>query len=274
MGLVQLVLDLFAPNPGPVAAPEPPAEAPGAVRRRPIVLSAQALDYVLVRSRRRTIGMLVGPDGIEVRAPRWVSVREIESALQEKADWIVRKLAEAQALQKRRLAHSIEWRDGASFPYLGRPVTIRLGAAPGSGRAPVWHEPEVGPAELCLGLPPQAQEAQVRDAVQAWLMRQARPYFSARLDHFAGLAGVRWTGLGLSGARTRWGSASADGRIRLNWRLMHLRPALIDYVVLHELSHLKVMDHSPSFWDAVGQVMPDYDVRRKELREHALNTDL
>ncbi|MEY2660542.1 MAG: hypothetical protein RLZZ123_1714 [Pseudomonadota bacterium] len=274
MGLVQLVLDLFAPTPGPAASPEPPNDAPGAVKRRPIVLSSQALDYVLVRSRRRTIGMLVGPDGIEVRAPRWVSVREIEAALHEKADWIVRKLAEAQVLHKRRLAQAIEWREGAVFPYLGEPVTIRLGAAPGGGRAPLWREGAEGPAELCLGLPPQAQEAQVRDAVQAWLMRQARPYFSARLDHFAELAGVRWTGLGLSGARTRWGSASADGRIRLNWRLMHLRPALIDYVVLHELSHLKVMDHSPSFWDAVGQVMPDYDARRTELREHALNTDL
>jgi predicted metal-dependent hydrolase len=114
----------------------------------------------------------------------------------------------------------------------------------------------------------------MRDAVQTWLMRQAKPYFTGRLDFFAAQAGVRWTQLGLSGARTRWGSASADGRIRLNWRLMHLKPALIDYVVVHELSHLKVMDHSPQFWDAVGQVMPDYPARRKELREHALNTDL
>ena len=69
-------------------------------------------------------------------------------------------------------------------------------------------------------------------------------------------------------------SASADGRIRLNWRLMHLKPALIDYVVVHELSHLRVMDHSPQFWDAVGTVMPDHAVLRKELDEVALNQSI
>ena len=86
MGLVQLVLDFFAPEPATAQDPPPVAEAG---KRRSIVLASQAFDYVLIRSRRRTIGMLVGPDGLEVRAPRWVSVREIEAALHEKADWIV-----------------------------------------------------------------------------------------------------------------------------------------------------------------------------------------
>ena len=276
MGLVQLVLDFFAPEPATAHDPPPVAEAG---KRRSIVLASQAFDYVLTRSRRRTIGMLVGPDGLEVRAPRWVSVREIEAALHEKADWIVRKWVEAQDLQRRRLAQAIEWRDGEEFPYLGLPVKIRLGAAPtdptrAHARPPVLLTSDTGQSDLYLGLPPLAQAAQVRDAVQTWMMRQAKPHFSARLDHFAALAGVRWTGLGLSGARTRWGSASADGRIRLNWRLMHLKPALIDYVVVHELSHLKVMDHSPLFWDEVGRVLPDYGCRRDELRDHALNTDL
>ncbi|MDI9331336.1 MAG: SprT family zinc-dependent metalloprotease [Alphaproteobacteria bacterium] len=286
MGLVQLVLDLLAPaaSPAQPLMPVPPQgrsdgeDAPDR-KRRPIVLASEPLEYVLVRARRRTIGMLVGPDGLEVRAPRWVSVREIEAALHEKADWIVRKLAESQELKRRRMEQAIEWRDGASFPYLGQPVILRLGPAPVSPSTPAGRHPKFvteteGQAILYLGLPPHAQEAQVRDTVQSWLMRQARPHFIERLDHFAAVAGVRWTGLALSGARTRWGSASVDGRIRLNWRLMHLRPALIDYVVVHELSHLKVMDHSPSFWDAVGEVMPDYDVRRTELRDHALNTDL
>lgn len=152
-------------------------------------------------------------------------------------------------------------------------ATVTGGVDPRS-RAPKLVAEDSGESVLYLGLPPQAQSTQVRDAVQSWLMRQARAYFTERLDHYAAQAGVRWTALALSGARTRWGSASADGRIRLNWRLMHLKPALIDYVVVHELSHLKVMDHSPSFWDAVGRVMPDYPHRRKELREHALHTDL
>ena len=286
MGLVQLVLDLFAPTapvaPVPRVAPHANpdvAEPDQTARARQTVLAGQVVPYVLKRVRRRTIGMLVGADGLEVRAPRWVSLREIDAALQEKADWIVRKLADTRDMKQRQMERAIDWRDGAMFPYLGRDVIMRLGASPASGvghraKHPHLMSDEQGSATLYLGLPPQAQPEQVRDAVQTWLMRQAKPYFTERLDHFAPQTGVRWTHLGLSGARTRWGSASADGRIRLNWRLMHLKPALIDYVVVHELSHLRVMDHSPQFWDAVGQVMPDYSALRKELRDHALNTDL
>ena len=284
MGLVQLVLDLFAPATPVAPTPSVSQRTPDASdvaqspRLRQIMLAGQVVPYVLKRVRRRTIGMLVGADGLEVRAPRWVSLKEIDAALQEKAEWIVRKLADTRDMKQRQMERAIDWRDGATFPYLGHDVIMRLGAAPvpiGSARVkhPHWVQMD-GVGTLYLGLPPQAAPEQVRDAVQTWLMRQAKPYFTERLDFFAPQTGVRWTHLGLSGARTRWGSASADGRIRLNWRLMHLKPALIDYVVVHELSHLRVMDHSPQFWDAVGQVMPDYSARRKELRDHALNTDL
>jgi predicted metal-dependent hydrolase len=77
---------------------------------------------------------------------------------------------------------------------------------------------------------------------------------------------VRWLRLSLSGARTRWGSARSDGHIRLNWRLIHLPLLQVDYVVVHELAHLRVMDHSPRFWDTVGEVMPDWRERRRALR--------
>ena len=108
---------------------------------------------------------------------------------------------------------------------------------------------------------------QIRDAVLAWLMRDARRHFTERLDHFAPLLGVQWTSLRLSSAETRWGSAKADGSIRLNWRLLHYRPAVIDYVVAHELAHLRVMDHSPRFWNTVATVVPDYAALRNQLRE-------
>ena len=112
-----------------------------------------------------------------------------------------------------------------------------------------------------------ANPEQVRDAVQAWLMRQARAHFTARLEHFAPLLQVHWTRLALSSAQSRWGSARAAGSIRLNWRLMHFSPAVIDYVVAHELAHLRVMDHSPRFWDTVATVVPDYAALRQRLRD-------
>jgi predicted metal-dependent hydrolase len=109
-------------------------------------------------------------------------------------------------------------------------------------------------AHLRLGLPTTPAKAQIRDAAQAWLMRQAqRAVFTERLDHFAPHRRGAYTRLRLSNAGTRWGSASVDGSIRLNWRLIHLAPELIDYVVVHELSHLRDMDHSPpsgTWWPA------------------------
>jgi len=123
---------------------------------------------------------------------------------------------------------------------------------------------------LHVGLPHHASAEQIRDAVQAWLMRQAKRIFVERLNHFAPQLGVQWRKLSLSSAGTRWGSASADGSIRLNWRLVHFRQSVIDYVVVHELSHLRVMDHSPRFWDTVRTIVPDYAELRGQLKDEAI----
>jgi len=167
----------------------------------------------------------------------------------------------------------IEWKDGTTIPFLGQSVIVVLDPRHGfDAVGAVLNSdadalPGVPRLTLHVGLPQHAKPEQIRDAVQAWLMRQARRLFTERLDHFAPLLGVRWRKLSLSSAGTRWGSASADGAIRLNWRLIHLRQSVIDYVVAHELSHLRVMDHSPRFWDTVATVMPDYASLRNELRD-------
>lgn len=101
-------------------------------------------------------------------------------------------------------------------------------------------------------------------------MVQAKQLFTHRLNHFAPVLGVQWRKLSLSNASTRWGSAGSDGSIRLNWRLVHFKPEIIDYVVVHELSHLRVMDHSPLFWETVRTVVPDYASRRAQLRDETL----
>jgi len=123
---------------------------------------------------------------------------------------------------------------------------------------------------LHVALPHAASAAQIRDAVQAWLMRQAKRLFTERLDHYAPQLRVEWRKLVLSNAGTRWGTAHSDGTIRLNWRLIHFRLPVIDYVVAHELSHLRVMDHSPRFWETVATVVPHYEQLRGQLRDEPL----
>ena len=103
--------------------------------------------------------------------------------------------------------------------------------------------------------------------MQRWLQRQARTLFEARIALHAGAMGVQIRQLRLSSARTRWGSASSDGSIRLNWRLIHFPVETIDYVVVHELAHLREMNHGPAFWAIVQAAMPDYEQRRRQLKD-------
>jgi predicted metal-dependent hydrolase len=130
--------------------------------------------------------------------------------------------------------------------------------------------PGVARHTLHVGLPQNADATQIRDAVQAWLMRQAKRLFTERLDHFAPQLRVQWRKLVLSNAGTRWGTAHSDGLIRLNWRLIHFTLPVIDYVVAHELSHLRVMDHSPRFWETVRTVVPDCEMLREQLKDEAI----
>jgi predicted metal-dependent hydrolase len=239
---------------------------------REIVLGSARVAYEFKRGKRKTIGFLVGAEGLSVRAPRWVALRDVDSAIHEKSDWILRKLTETQQRHARVEATRIEWRDGAVFPFMGEAVVIRLD--PKHGFASVGGTLDAaegdGPRVLRLAVAQNAEPSQIRDAAQAWLMRQARKLFIERLDHFAPLLGVRWVKLSLSNAATRWGSASVDGSIRLNWRLIHFRLPVIDYVVAHELAHLRVMDHSHRFWETVESVLPDYGLLRQQLKDEAV----
>ncbi len=237
---------------------------------RELRLGDAVVAYRFERARRRTIGFMVTTDGLVVRAPRWTPVLEVESALREKAPWIRRKLHESRERQQRQAAASIVWRDGVQFPLLGQTVQVQLDSQQAQSMAQAVLVPDAAGASMAvlrLALPATAHSNQIRDAVQAWLMQQARVHFTARLEHFAAQLQVRWTRLSLSSAGTRWGSARIDGAIRLNWRLMHFAPAVVDYVVAHELSHLRVMNHSPQFWDTVRSVVPDYAALRDQLKD-------
>ena len=244
----------------------PPAAFSHPQANRRIVLGDAQVAYAFRRGRRRTIGLTVGAEGLSVSAPRWTPLAEVEALLRHKSRWVLDKLTQARQRQAQAATAAIDWREGARLPYLGQALTLRLD--PHQAHGPVGATLQDGC--LWLGLPLDAAPERLRDAAQAWLLRQARRRFTERLDHFAPQLGVRWQRLSLSSAHTRWGSASADGSIRLNWRLIHFGESIIDYVVVHELAHLREMNHSPRFWDHVEAVLPDYAERRGALRDEAV----
>jgi predicted metal-dependent hydrolase len=262
------------PSVDPTPVP-PPAASPTLLQhpraQREVMLQGHRVSYEFRVARRRSIGFSIGLEGLSVRAPRWVRRADVDEALLERGDWILAKLAEQQQRNQRLEAARVQWREGASLPFLGEPVVMvidpRVAGAVLQADAPADGPglPGVPRRVLRVGLPHDASAKQLRDAVQGWLQRQARRVFEERCAHFAPRLNVRVKRLSLSSAATRWGSASSDGSIWLHWRLVHFTLPVIDYVVAHELAHLREMNHSRAFWDHVRSVVPDYQRARRLL---------
>jgi len=276
-------LDLFAEPPQAVAVPAPPPPAvrapaapptapalqlPPGARWHEVVAEGQRIRFVLQRSRRRTIGFLIGDDGLRVTAPRWVGLAEIDGAVREKARWILSKLHEWQLRRERLALNQPRWEDGGDLPYLGRRIVMRLDAQRDTALATADLDAPADGDVLWLGLPSDATAARIRDTVQAWLQGRARVLFDVRLLDFLARTGLTINRWRLSSAATRWGSCTSEGNILLNWRLIHFPVGIIDYVIAHELAPLREMNHGPGFWAEVGQLMPGFEDARDTLRRH------
>ncbi len=264
---VQLSLGFDAPT-APAVIPVPGANTntPAAGPERRIVLSGEPCSYRLRRARRRTIGFQIDDRGLTISAPRWVSVRDIEIAILEKERWIRTRLEQWRQWRAKRQLPTVNFAEGGKLPFLGATISLRLRA---DLRASVLASGPDG-EELRLALPADAAEVQVRDAVQTWLKEQATRILGERLAELSTRNGVKFSSWALSSARSQWGSCAADGRIRLNWRLVHFTLPVIDYVVAHELAHLKELNHGPQFWAQVARLLPGFEAARDHIRKEDL----
>lgn len=224
-----------------------------------IAFGAQLIAYTVKRGRRRpgSFSLAVDERGLRIAAPRHASERWIEGILRKHEGWILRKLDE---WQKRRPS-TVRWEDGATVMFLGEPLLLAFVPGP--------IPPAKNGDRLLIGIDCSHGGGVAERAVSAWLREQALACFKARIAHYAPRLGVVAREVRLSAARTRWGSCHAAGKILINWRLIQMPLRLIDYVVVHELAHLKEMNHSRRFWTEVAEVIPDYAMRRKEIRGDA-----
>jgi len=223
---------------------------------RHIQLGGEIVAYRFRRARRRSIGLVIDADGLRVAAPGHTPVAEVEAFIGKKARWVLKKLSAWRAAPRPPV---VNWGAGATITLLGAPVSIDL--LPGRG------DISLRDGRLGIGLAPRGEPAALRKRGIAWLKDRALALFSERLVLYAANLGVPKPALTLSNARTRWGACHRDGHVRLNWRLIHLPLHLIDYVVAHELAHLREMNHSARFWMVVGSLYPDYKAARRELRD-------
>jgi len=218
--------------------------------------SGDQLHYQLERRQRRTVGLKITADGLIVHAPKRISQVLLESLIAQKADWIQKKL---NARNENKIP-ALQWLDGEQLLLLGNTVTLALKHDTRS-RA-VNHQPGL----LALAMPNHDDESAVYRKVLQWYKKQALTDFSRRLEIFSARLGVALPKLLISNARTRWGSCNSKKEVRLNWRLLQAPPHLINYVICHELAHLKEMNHSARFWAVVASIYPDYKAAEKELK--------
>lgn len=214
--------------------------------------------YVLVRSRRRSIGLEVRPDAtLVVRAPTRTPLWFVESLLREKAGWIEEKLSKARSHVSLLPRH--DFLTGERFPYLGRDWPLAVVAFQ---KTPLTFDDKAG---FSLDM---AAFDRGEVIFEQWYRDQARKLLAERVQHFAPLVGVSLPRLRITGAERRWGSCSTTGTVSFTWRLIMAPMDVIDYVVVHELAHLREMNHSVRFWALVVSVLPDYEERRRWLKEY------
>lgn len=252
-----------APAPAPSTAPAPEVQRlqESELLVRQLQIGERILKYSLQRSQRASIGFLVNEQGLRVSAPQRASIATIEAALISKQRWIFSKLDQRAAHEAAKPSQDFAWQDGAQLPYLGKTITLRVLI----GKAMPAFLDSVANC-LVLNFARETSSEKIKQRAQTWLQAQAEHEFTQRLQTFASKMGVTYANLTLSQARTQWGSCTAQGNIRLNWRLIHFHPGLIDYVVVHELAHRVEMNHSPRFWALVEAQYPYYKQAREQLK--------
>jgi predicted metal-dependent hydrolase len=235
--------------------------------RGQVRFGATPIAYTVKRShrRRKTVAITVDARaGVLVTAPIGVSRVRIEEILMKRAPWIVRRTsAIAAAPEQRRFV------SGESLPYLGREVhLIATPADVQRVRINVSGETfDTFHVSVPAALEGETRRRSIESALTRWYKARAVEHLKSRVQHWATLGGSAPQRVLIRSQRRRWGSCAADGTLRFNWRLVLAPPSLIDYVVVHELSHLRVPNHSAMFWAEVARLMPDYAARRARLRD-------
>ena len=233
-------------------------------RLRSVRLGDASIRYTVVRSARRkkTVTITIDPEkGVLVAAPMRTLNREIESIVRKRAAWILRKLSEE---RPRRPARQLA--TGETLYYLGREVSLLVQLT--HDTAPSVSL-ESGTLRLACpaGLEEEERAAVLRQTLLSWYMGRAGELMRESVERWRSVVGASPVRISIGDQKTRWGSCSSKGSLRFNWRLAMVDRELADYVAVHELSHLLVANHSAAFWKEVARVIPDYESRRRRLRE-------
>ncbi|NLC88493.1 MAG: M48 family metallopeptidase [Clostridiaceae bacterium] len=216
------------------------------------------IPYRIIRSQRKSLALTIDKEGrLIVRAPISLSNKYIRSFIKEKERWIREKQSQARASAAK--YRSITLDQGEKILYLGEHYTVRR---------------QTGETIAIEGDQLLVPDEMTAAGFAGWLREQAGSVISERVDYYAGIMGVEYTSVKMSGAKQRWGSCGAGDTLNFAWRLVLCPRPVIDYVVVHELCHIIHKDHSANFWTLVSDLMPDYKLSQKWLRQNRALMDI
>ena len=238
--------------------------ASGTEHARTVELDGSVIRYTVVRSARRkkTVTITLDHDkGVVVAAPLRTRNADIEAIVRKRAGWILRKLREEEPRPRPSQLVS-----GESLLYLGSAVPISVQATFGLTPS-VNLEDGTFRIQCPDQLEGEERRTALREALMGWYWARAGETIRQAVERWQPRVGRKPARISLGDQKSLWGSCSSKGSLRFNWRLVMAPPELIDYVVVHELCHLVVANHSDSFWEQVAQLIPDYTQRRLKLRK-------
>lgn len=219
--------------------------------------NGQQIPYQLELRPRRTVGLKITQQGLVVHAPKRIVVYQLNQILQEKSAWILNKLA----LREANSIEPVQWQHGENLLFLGQDVMLQVVETKGKSQVKLTAD------QLVVSIKEASNQTLLAKKAIQWFQQQAFEDFARRVEIFATKLGVKPPPVALSNAQSRWGSCNSRGQVRLNWRLIQAPPQVINYVVCHELAHLKEMNHSTRFYAVLTQLFPDHADAEKLLKQ-------
>jgi predicted metal-dependent hydrolase len=228
------------------------------------------IEFSIVIKKRKTIGLSVSrEDGLRVSAPKWVSKKQIMNIVEQKAEWIFKKLSEYEQMPNVK-----EIENGTELFFLGFSYNLEIKENLKLKKIKINKIDDKIELSLPSGLNITKDLTEIKNALILWYKEQAKTIITQRIKKLADEMQLNPVKITIRQQKTRWGSCSSKGNININWKLVMMPVSVLDYVLVHELAHLKVLNHSKSFWKLVETYLPDFKVRRQSLKEFGKKLNL
>lgn len=239
-----------------------------------VELDSEEIEYDVVRTDRKTVGINIDPEkGIVVRSPEELTDDEIQEVIENKSSWILKKLKKVAEIKPK--PSPKEFLSGEKLPYLGKRYRLKVKAKDNISNVNV----RLFQGKFMIDYPDELQEREdkrkeaIREELISWYREHADTKIKERVDKYKIKLGVEPNKVKVKKQKKRWGSCSNKNNLNFNWKIIMAPMSMVDYVVIHELTHLKYPNHFKEFWQTVEAIIPDYEERREWLRVNGRRLD-